>query len=134
MSLCKPFCSCPHPLFARSAELKMNCLIPRKFDNKVEVSKMITFLNADYFVYLSRGIVFGPFFTSLLHLPQREDNSICCMLAAGVGTRLLLSDLPGEYLCPVKAQSAPASLRGGQPSTKKADPSFPVSIEVQFCK
>lgn len=95
---------------------------------------MITFLNADYFVYLSRGIVFGPFFTSLLHLPQREDNSICCMLAAGVGTRLLLSDLPGEYLCPVKAQSAPASLRGGQPSTKKADPSFPVSIEVQFCK
>lgn len=110
--------SCPHPLFASSAELEINCLIPRKFDNKVEVSKMMMFLSTDYFVYLSRGIMFGAFFPSLFHLPQREDNSICCMLAAGVGARLLLSDLPGEYLCPGKPQSTPAGPKGGEPSTK----------------
>lgn len=114
--------SCPHPLFASSAELEINCLIPRKFDNKVEVSKMITFLSTDYFVYLSRGIMFG----------GRTTVFAACWLQGWEQGCSFLTSLENIYALASLSQHQQVPKVENPP--QKADPSFAVSIEVLFCK
>lgn len=95
--LCKEMPQLPSSTLCLSSRTQTNCLISSKFDNNVEVSKMIAFQGI-MALYLSRAVMFGFYNLFFPQFPQKKDKSICSLLAATYGwdkaaAHVLLLDL-----------------------------------------
>lgn len=127
-----------------SSRTQMNCLISSKFDNKVEVSKAITF-QSNMALYLSREIMFGflKFFPPNFHETRTKVFAPCWlpgMAGSKAAADLLLTDLLRglSVTCVLARQDQHRPVQNLRQPPQKALPgphlfSLSMSVEVLFC-